>query len=361
MNLVRGTFRVRGDSLTSSPRTRTWPSASTSSATRWSASSRSTRSPARCSPSGASLDLPGEALRDLRGPPRAAIESIEDELAEQLAEAPSARARSSRRHGSRSARVRPRDAARGRLLLRHRELLAPPRRPRARARRRGRCSTTSRRLAALHRRVAHRRSRRCAACTRVTRAQAHARRVRLPPAQRARQPAAELRGVRGAHQPGRLRLRHARPVRAERLEPDRGAGDPPDRHRRPEIEVRPTKGQIDDLLAEVQERVEPQRAHAGHDAHEEDGRGPQRLPAGDGREVHVPALRDRHARAHRHPARPAARRVRRVVGINLLREGLDLPEVSLVCILDADKEGYLRSGGSLIQTIGRAARHPLGG
>ena len=46
-----------------------------------------------------------------------------------------------------------------------------------------------------------------------------------------------------------------------------------------------------------------------------------------------------------------------VVGINLLREGLDLPEVSLVCILDADKEGYLRSEGSLIQTIGRAARH----
>src|SRR5574339_1183916 len=49
-----------------------------------------------------------------------------------------------------------------------------------------------------------------------------------------------------------------------------------------------------------------------------------------------------------------------VVGINLLREGLDLPEVSLVCILDADKEGYLRSGGSLIQTIGRAARHVEG-
>jgi excinuclease ABC subunit B len=46
-----------------------------------------------------------------------------------------------------------------------------------------------------------------------------------------------------------------------------------------------------------------------------------------------------------------------VVGINLLREGLDLPEVSLVTILDADKEGYLRSETSLIQTIGRAARH----
>ena len=46
-----------------------------------------------------------------------------------------------------------------------------------------------------------------------------------------------------------------------------------------------------------------------------------------------------------------------LVGINLLREGLDLPEVSLVCILDADKEGFLRSARSLIQTIGRAARN----
>jgi excinuclease ABC subunit B len=49
-----------------------------------------------------------------------------------------------------------------------------------------------------------------------------------------------------------------------------------------------------------------------------------------------------------------------VVGINLLREGLDLPEVSLVAILDADKEGFLRSGSSLIQSIGRAARHVEG-
>ncbi|MCP5114095.1 MAG: excinuclease ABC subunit B, partial [bacterium] len=46
-----------------------------------------------------------------------------------------------------------------------------------------------------------------------------------------------------------------------------------------------------------------------------------------------------------------------LIGVNLLREGLDLPEVSLVAILDADKEGFLRSTGSLIQTIGRAARH----
>jgi len=49
-----------------------------------------------------------------------------------------------------------------------------------------------------------------------------------------------------------------------------------------------------------------------------------------------------------------------LVGINLLREGLDLPEVSLVCILDADKEGFLRSQTSLIQTAGRAARHVNG-
>jgi excinuclease ABC subunit B len=49
-----------------------------------------------------------------------------------------------------------------------------------------------------------------------------------------------------------------------------------------------------------------------------------------------------------------------IVGINLLREGLDLPEVSLVAILDADKEGFLRSKGSLIQTMGRAARHVEG-
>ncbi len=49
-----------------------------------------------------------------------------------------------------------------------------------------------------------------------------------------------------------------------------------------------------------------------------------------------------------------------VVGINLLREGLDLPEVSLVAVLDADKEGFLRSGNALIQTIGRAARHMEG-
>jgi excinuclease ABC subunit B len=64
--------------------------------------------------------------------------------------------------------------------------------------------------------------------------------------------------------------------------------------------------------------------------------------------------------AHRTPAGSALGEYDVLVGINLLREGLDLPEVSLVSILDADKEGFLRSDTSLIQTIGRAARNVSG-
>ena len=74
----------------------------------------------------------------------------------------------------------------------------------------------------------------------------------------------------------------------------------------------------------------------------------------------LPALRHRDARAHRDHPRPAPGDFDVLVGINLLREGLDLPEVSLVAILDADKEGFLRSERSLIQTIGRAARNVNG-
>jgi excinuclease ABC subunit B len=70
--------------------------------------------------------------------------------------------------------------------------------------------------------------------------------------------------------------------------------------------------------------------------------------------------RDPHPGAGGDPARSAHGGFDVVVGINLLREGLDLPEVSLVAILDADKEGFLRSDTSLIQTIGRAARHVRG-
>jgi excinuclease ABC subunit B len=125
----------------------------------------------------------------------------------------------------------------------------------------------------------------------------------------------------------------------------------------PEVEVRPVKGQIDDLLHEIRER------------------------AGRGERVLVTTLTKRMAEdlaeyysevgvkcRYMHSEIETLERVKILrdlrkgefdvlIGINLLREGLDLPEVSLVAILDADKEGFLRSSGSLIQTIGRCARH----
>ncbi len=128
----------------------------------------------------------------------------------------------------------------------------------------------------------------------------------------------------------------------------------------PKVEVRPTQGQVDDLVDEIRKRVE---------------RGERALVttltkrmAEDLSEY----LQDLGIRVHYlHSEIDTLERVeilrdlRRgaydvVVGINLLREGLDLPEVSLVAILDADKEGFLRSESALIQTIGRAARHVNG-
>jgi excinuclease ABC subunit B len=128
----------------------------------------------------------------------------------------------------------------------------------------------------------------------------------------------------------------------------------------PEIVVKPTKGQIDDLMAEIRERSDR------------------------GERVLVTTLTKRMAEdltdyllehgvkvQYLHSEVDTLRRVELLrelrlgvfdvlVGINLLREGLDLPEVSLVAILDADKEGFLRSETSLIQTIGRAARNVSG-
>ena len=125
----------------------------------------------------------------------------------------------------------------------------------------------------------------------------------------------------------------------------------------PVVEVRPTAGQIDDLLSEVRQRVtKGQRvlvttltkrmAEDLADYLKELGVHTMYLHADIDTLERVAILRD---------LRLGVYDV--VVGINLLREGLDLPEVSLVCILDADKEGFLRSATSLIQTIGRAARH----
>ncbi|HEU0072694.1 MAG TPA: helicase-related protein, partial [Dehalococcoidia bacterium] len=128
----------------------------------------------------------------------------------------------------------------------------------------------------------------------------------------------------------------------------------------PEVEVKPTKGQIDDLLDEVRQRVDrdertlvttltKKMAEDLADYLLEMGVRTHYLHSEIDTMERVEILRD---------LRLGVYDV--VVGINLLREGLDLPEVSLVCILDADKEGYLRSGGSLIQTIGRASRHVNG-
>src|SRR3989441_3788982 len=125
----------------------------------------------------------------------------------------------------------------------------------------------------------------------------------------------------------------------------------------PEVQVRPTKGQVDDLIEEVRKRVEASQrvlvttltkkmAEDLTDYLIEMGLRVRYLHSEIDTIQRIEILRD---------LRLGAFEV--LVGINLLREGLDLPEVSLVAILDADKEGFLRSETSLIQTIGRAARN----
>jgi excinuclease ABC subunit B len=150
--------------------------------------------------------------------------------------------------------------------------------------------------------------------------------------------------------PGPYELTKSAGVVVEQVIRPTGLVDPP-------VDVRPVKGQIDDLLHEIRERVTR------------------------GERVLVTTLTKRMAEdlaeyysevgvkcRYMHSEIETLERVKILrdlrkgefdvlIGINLLREGLDLPEVSLVAILDADKEGFLRSGGSLIQTIGRCARN----
>src|ERR1700686_1024131 len=150
--------------------------------------------------------------------------------------------------------------------------------------------------------------------------------------------------------PGPYELAKAQGVVVEQIIRPTGLIDPP-------IDVRPVRGQIDDLLQEIRARVERRErvlvttltkrmAEDLTQYYQELGVRVRYLHSDIETLERVEILRD----------------LRRgefegLVGINLLREGLDLPEVSLVAILDADKEGFLRSAGSLIQTIGRAARH----
>ena len=125
----------------------------------------------------------------------------------------------------------------------------------------------------------------------------------------------------------------------------------------PQVEIRPVKGQIDDLLAEIRDRAKKNERVLVTTLTK---RMSEDL-AGYYTEVGV-KCRYMHSEIETLERVKLLAGLRKgeydaLIGINLLREGLDLPEVSLVAILDADKEGFLRSSGSLIQTMGRAARH----
>jgi excinuclease ABC subunit B len=128
----------------------------------------------------------------------------------------------------------------------------------------------------------------------------------------------------------------------------------------PVIDIRPVRGQVDDLLSEIRDRASrservlvttltKRMAEDLTQYYQELGVKVRYLHSDIETLERIEILRD---------LRRGAFDV--LVGINLLREGLDLPEVSLVAILDADKEGFLRSSGSLIQTVGRAARNVNG-
>ena len=129
----------------------------------------------------------------------------------------------------------------------------------------------------------------------------------------------------------------------------------------PEVEIRPIRGQIDDLLAEIRSRVAQAVSGFWSPCSRKGWRRIWLLttPKSASNAATCTAEIETLERVR------LLRDLRKgeydvLIGINLLREGLDLPEVSLVAILDADKEGFLRSSGSLIQTIGRAARHIKG-
>jgi excinuclease ABC subunit B len=153
--------------------------------------------------------------------------------------------------------------------------------------------------------------------------------------------------------PGDYELRRAGGVVIEQIVRPTGLLDP-------EVEVRGTRGQIDDLVGEIRRRVQKgqrvlvttltkRMAEQLTDYLRELGIAVRYLHSEIDTLERMVIIRD---------LRMGAFDV--LVGINLLREGLDLPEVSLVAILDADKEGYLRSERALIQTMGRAARHVEG-
>ncbi len=153
--------------------------------------------------------------------------------------------------------------------------------------------------------------------------------------------------------PGPYELSQAGGVVVEQVIRPTGLMDPP-------IEVRPVRGQVDDLLAEIRERTARRERVLVTTLTKRMAEDLTTYYQGLGVKV-----RYLHSDIDTLERVEILRDLRRgafdvLVGINLLREGLDLPEVSLVAILDADKEGFLRSAGALIQTSGRAARNVNG-
>ncbi len=152
--------------------------------------------------------------------------------------------------------------------------------------------------------------------------------------------------------PGDYELEHAGQV-VELIVRPTGLVDPP-------VDVRPTKGQIDDLVAQIRKRVDNEQRVLVTTLTKRMAEDLSEYLAELGIRVHY-----MHADIQTLERSELLRSLRLgeydvLVGINLLREGLDLPEVSLVAILDADREGFLRSQTSLIQIMGRAARHVEG-
>ncbi|RIK30305.1 MAG: excinuclease ABC subunit B [Anaerolineae bacterium] len=152
--------------------------------------------------------------------------------------------------------------------------------------------------------------------------------------------------------PGPYELQHAEQVVEQIIRPT-GLVDP-------EVEVRPTRGQVDDLIGEIRQRVERGERVLVTTLTKRMSEDLSEYLQELGMKVHY-----LHSEVETLERVGILRDLRLgvfdvLVGINLLREGLDLPEVSLVGILDADKEGFLRSETALIQTIGRAARHVNG-
>jgi len=153
--------------------------------------------------------------------------------------------------------------------------------------------------------------------------------------------------------PGEYEIRESRRKVIEQIIRPTGLTDP-------EVELRPVKGQVDDLMAEIVRRAERNERTLVTTL-------TKRMAEDLTRHYHELGLRVRYLHSDIQTLERVniLRDLRKgkfdaLIGINLLREGLDLPEVSLVAVLDADKEGFLRSSTSLIQTFGRAARNVAG-